>query len=38
MEDNYFQIKEEIMAIIESDMERIYDTPELAHLLVSRDD
>ena len=37
IEDNYFQIKEEIMAIIESEMERIYDTPELAYLLVVRE-
>jgi hypothetical protein len=38
IEDNYLQIKEEVMAIVESEMERIYDTPELAHLLVARDE
>lgn len=38
IEDNYLQIKEEIMAIIESEMERIYDTPELAHLLVAKEE
>lgn len=38
IEGNYLQIKEEVMAIVESEMERIYDTPELAHLLVARDD
>ncbi|TAN15092.1 MAG: conjugal transfer protein TraG [Chitinophagaceae bacterium] len=38
IEDNYLQIKEEVMAIVESEMERIYDTPELAHLLVAREE
>jgi hypothetical protein len=38
IEDNYLQIKEEVMAILESEMERIYDTTELAHLLVARDE
>lgn len=38
IEDNYLQIKEEVMAIVESEMQRIYDTPELAHLLVARGD
>jgi hypothetical protein len=38
IEENYLQIKEEVMAIIESEMERIYDTPELAHLLVAREE
>jgi hypothetical protein len=31
IEDNYIQIQKEIMAIIESEMERIYDAPDLAH-------
>lgn len=38
IEDNYRQIKDEVAAIIEAEMERIYDTPELAHLLVARDE
>lgn len=38
IEENYLQIKDEVAMIIESEMERIYDTPELAHLLISRDD
>jgi hypothetical protein len=38
IEDNYLRIKDEVAAIIESEMERIYDTPELAHLLVARDE
>jgi len=38
IEDNYLQIKEEVIAIVESEMERIYDSPELAHLLVARDE
>lgn len=38
IEDNYLQIKEEVMVIIESEMERIYDTPELAHLLVAKEE
>ncbi|WP_029274570.1 conjugal transfer protein MobC [Pedobacter borealis] len=38
IDDNYIQIKEEVAVIIETEMDRIYATPELAHLLVSRDD
>lgn len=38
IEENYLQIKEEVMAIVESEMERIYDTPELAYLLVVREE
>lgn len=38
VEDNYLRIKDEVAAIIDEEMERIYNTPELAHLLVSRDD
>ncbi|MNX58434.1 Type IV secretory system Conjugative DNA transfer [compost metagenome] len=38
IEDNYLRIKDEVAAIIGEEMERIYNTPELAHLLVSRDD
>ena len=38
IEDNYLRIKDEVAAIIDEEMERIYNTPELAHLLVSRDD
>src|SRR5690625_101162 len=38
IEDNYLQIKEEVRTIVESEMERIYDTPELAHLLVAREE
>lgn len=38
VEDNYKQIKDEVAEIIEMEMERIYDTPELAHLLVVRDE
>jgi len=38
IDDNYLRIKDEVMAIIEEEMERIYDTPELAHLLVVRDE
>lgn len=36
VETNYRRIKEEIFTIIESEMERIYNTPELGGLLVSR--
>lgn len=36
IDDNYQRIKDEVIAIIEEEMERIYDTPELAHLLISR--
>jgi hypothetical protein len=38
IEENYLQIKDEVAMIIDSEMERIYDTPELAHLLISRDE
>lgn len=38
IEDNYLQIKDEVAAIIDQEMERIYNTPELAHLLVARND
>lgn len=38
IDENYQRIKDEVAAIIEEEMERIYDTPELAHLLVSRAD
>lgn len=38
IEDNYLRIKDEVAAIIGEEMERIYNTPELAHLLVSRDE
>jgi len=38
IEVNYIQIKEDVISIIETEMERIYDTPELAHLLVARED
>lgn len=38
IEDNYLRIKDEVAAIIDEEMERIYNTPELAHLLVARDD
>lgn len=34
---NYNRIKEEVLALIESEMERIYDTPELSHLLITRE-
>jgi hypothetical protein len=37
IEENYLRIKDEVAMIIETEMERIYDTPELAHLLVARD-
>jgi hypothetical protein len=37
IEANYKQIKDEVLEIIELEMERIFDTPELAHLLVVRD-
>lgn len=36
IEDNYLRIKDEVAAIIDEEMERIYNTPELAHLLVVR--
>jgi len=36
IDGNYQRIKDEVAAIIEEEMERIYDTPELAHLLISR--
>lgn len=35
---NYIQIKQDVVDIIETEMERIYDTPELAHLLVAREE
>jgi len=38
VDENYKQIKDEVAEIIELEMERIYDTPELAHLLVVRDE
>ncbi len=38
IEENYRRIKEEVFAIIDSEMERIYDTPELAGLLVNKDE
>lgn len=38
IDENYRRIKDEVVAIIETEMERIYDTPELAHLLVTRDE
>ncbi len=38
IEDNYLRIKDEVMAIIDEEMERIYSTPELAHLLVAREE
>lgn len=38
IEENYFKIKDEVAMIIETEMERIYNTPELAHLLVARDE
>lgn len=38
IDDNYTRIKDEVAAIIETEMERIYDTPELARLLVVRDE
>lgn len=38
IDENYMQIKQEVMVIIDTEMERIYDTPELAHLLVVRDE
>jgi hypothetical protein len=37
IEENYLRIKDEVAAIIEEEMERIYDTPELAHLLIVRE-
>ncbi|RPD42963.1 conjugal transfer protein MobC [Chitinophaga barathri] len=38
IETNYLRIKDEVASIVETEMERIYDTPELAHLLVVRDE
>jgi len=38
VEENYRRIKEEVFAIVESEMERIYDTPELAGLLVTKNE
>ncbi|MEZ2442800.1 type IV secretory system conjugative DNA transfer family protein [Chitinophaga sp. RCC_12] len=37
IDSNYIRIKEEVLALIESEMERIYDTPELSHLLIARE-
>lgn len=38
VDDNYERIKQEIQEIIETEMERIYDTPELSHLLIARNE
>ncbi|WP_317132134.1 type IV secretory system conjugative DNA transfer family protein [Sphingobacterium phlebotomi] len=38
IQDNYQRIKDEIASLIDEEMERIYNDPELAHLLVSRDE
>jgi len=38
IDENYIRIKQEVVAIIDTEMERIYDTPELAHLLVVREE
>lgn len=38
MEDNYMRIKQEVAEIIDTEIERIYDIPELAYLLVVRDE
>jgi len=38
IDENYRIIKGDVAMIIETEMERIYATPELAHLLVARDD
>lgn len=38
IEENYIRIKQEVVEIIDTEMERIYDTPELAHLLVVREE
>ncbi len=38
IEENYLRIKQDVVNIIETEMERIYDTPELAHLLVAKDE
>jgi hypothetical protein len=38
IEENYLRIKQEVIAIIDTEMERIYDTPELAHLLVVKEE
>jgi hypothetical protein len=38
IDENYLRIKDEVAEIISLEMERIYDTPELAHLLVARED
>jgi len=37
IEENYLSIKDDVMMIIESEMERIYETPELTHLLIVRE-
>lgn len=38
IDENYMQIKEEVAMIIETEMDRIYATPELAHLLIEREE
>lgn len=38
IDDNYLRIKQEVVDIIDTEMERIYNTPELAHLLVAREE
>lgn len=37
VEDNYRQIKQEVREIIEREMERIYNSPELGHLIIEDD-
>lgn len=36
VEENYNRIKDEVFSLIDTEMDRIYDTPELAHLLVAK--
>ncbi|MCX2680966.1 YWFCY domain-containing protein [Galbibacter sp. EGI 63066] len=36
IEKNYLKIKQEIAEMIETEIERIYDTPSLAHLLIEK--
>lgn len=38
VDENYRRIKEDVARIIDEEMDRIYDSPELAHLLVARDE
>lgn len=38
VENNYLKIKGDVQMIIETEMERIYETPELTHLLVARNE